>query len=224
MGFTTAGQNLHPPAGDKVAATMFTAAGDSDRKTVWVSLPWDKYTILYIKSVCKKHCITHTASYSYQMRIFSCSLHHHHQFNRAVARSPVLKSCSSAGGGRVFTLPGRWVDLETEAEINIMGAYQMHGPKLYTWCPPSIPPDDFLWRAKQKSFSSFPARLQFISTSDHWGVMARACRSFVCVCGVRKCTGDSGELTRWPGLHQQETMTEFLGENVTVLDLTVKAD
>lgn len=39
MGFTTAGQNLHPPAGDKVAATMFTAAGDSDRKTVWVSLP-----------------------------------------------------------------------------------------------------------------------------------------------------------------------------------------
>lgn len=52
----------------------------------------------------------------------------------------------------VLILPGRWVDVATEqqSKINIMGEYQMHCPKLYIWCTPSIPQWPFLRRWGRK--------------------------------------------------------------------------
>lgn len=61
----------------------------------------------------------------------------HHQFNPIVVGSLELKSCS-AGGGRVCTVPGRWVDLETEKWI--MGASDALPPSFTYDAHLPIPP------------------------------------------------------------------------------------
>lgn len=103
-----------------------------------------------------------------------------------LSQSPGSPSCgnmtqSSIAGGarasRVFTLPGRWADLETEGEINTMGGYQMYCPKLYTWCSPLIP--QTLMKTKQDFSPSHLSLFQHLALAE----------SFICMCGPRSALG-----------------------------------
>lgn len=102
---------------------------------------------------------------------------------------------SSAGGGRVsrvFTLPCRWVDLETEGEINIMGEYQMCCPELYIWCSPLIA--QWLKKKKEREKKTKPDSLHLLSSAtslfQHPALAEPLCSlSSICMCGLRSALG-----------------------------------
>lgn len=129
LSFLTEIYILQQSAGDEVASTLLpvgtlSPAGVSDGK---------QSSSDHLYSLCVLHVKC----------AFGPVVFFQHQFLRITSWSQRCSkmsrsSRSSAGGGRVFTLPGRWADSVTEREINITAAYQMYCLELCIWCSPSL--------------------------------------------------------------------------------------